>query len=123
MTAEHLPGHTRVSTQALASAARIIAAKFYAVDPARIHVDLDDDLGDLAIALSLPLPAAAPRTTPVGHVGGTVWERAVGLRDVIRERFVHLTGSSVSRVDVRVTGIATEGAARGERSEHVRRAG
>lgn len=101
-----LPGHTRVSTQALASAARVIAAEHFAVPAARIHVDLDDDYGDLSIALSLPLPLVPPASTP----GASVWDRAVTVRDAVRRRFVHVTGSRVSRVDVRVTGVVLEDA-------------
>ncbi|GHC99018.1 hypothetical protein [Zhihengliuella salsuginis] len=99
-----LPGHTRVSTQALASAARVIAADLFAVPAARIHVDLDDDYGNLSIALSLPLPLAPPATTPAA----SVWDRAVTVRDDVRLQFVRLTGSQVSRVDVRVTGVVLE---------------
>ncbi|MBG6084894.1 hypothetical protein [Zhihengliuella flava] len=118
MTADHLPGHTRLSTQALSSTARIIAAEAYAVDQARIHVDLDDDYGDLALSFSLPLPATPPPAEEPAPAGGTVWDRAVGVRESIRERFVQLTGSSISRVDVRVTGIVAESPARaGRRAE------
>lgn len=99
-----LPGHTRVSTQALSSAARVIAADLFAVPAARIHVDLDDDYGNLSIALSLPLPLTPPVSTP----GASVWERAVTVRDDVRRQFVHLTGSQVSRVDVRVTGVVLD---------------
>ncbi|WP_102157872.1 hypothetical protein [Zhihengliuella halotolerans] len=110
MTASaQLPGHTRVTTQALASAARVIAAELFAVPAARIHVDLDDDYGDLSIALSLPLPLTPPASTP----GMSVWDRAVTVRDAVRQRFVHVTGSQVSRVDVRVTGVVIDGVADG----------
>ncbi|GAA3709872.1 hypothetical protein GCM10022377_24410 [Zhihengliuella alba] len=95
-----LAGHTRISTQALSGVARAIASDLFAVPPGRINVVLDDDLGRLAIGLNLPLPLHAP-----GPQGASVWDRAVLTRDEVRDRFTRLTGSEVSRIDVRVTGL------------------
>ncbi|WP_309081367.1 hypothetical protein [Zhihengliuella sp.] len=99
-----LAGHTRISTQALSGVAKAIASDLFQVPPGRINVVLDDDLGRLAIGINLPLPLHAP-----GAGSGSVWDRAVRTRDEIRAGFTRLTGSEVSRIDVRVTGLVLPG--------------
>jgi len=102
-----LAGHTRVSTQALTSSARIIAAEVFDVQPSDIRVSLNDEYGALALGLSLPMPISAlvyGRTEAVDP-RGSVLARARDARSDVRERFITLTGSHISRVDVRVTGV------------------
>jgi len=106
-TGRALAGHTRVSTQALTSAARIIAAEVFEVLPSEIRVVLNDEYGALALGLNLPLPIS-----PLVHgrqaavdPDGSVLARARDARTAVRERFVEVTGSHVSRIDVRVTGV------------------
>ena len=102
-----LAGHTRISTQALTSSARIIASEVFDVQPGSIKVTLNDEFGALALRLSLPLPIA-----PLAYdrpekldASESVMARARDARSTLRDRFVELTGSHVSRVDVRVTGV------------------
>jgi hypothetical protein len=107
------PGHTRISTQALASAARLITAQAYGVDVSGVRVMLNDELGSLALGLNLALPADA--LDPDGPAAGdgwhgdadSVWARARDVRAEVRDQFTDLTGSHVSRVDIRVTGIVS----------------
>jgi hypothetical protein len=99
----HRGGHTRISTQALSSAARAVAADVFSVPPGQVRVGLNDEFGSLALGLSLPLPIGPHGIDAAGRP--TVWERARQARAAIRDRFVELTGTHVSRVDVRVTGI------------------
>lgn len=102
-----LAGHTRVSTQALTSCARIIAAEVFEVQPGEIRVALNDEYGALALGLSLPLPISPlhySRPEPL-DAGGSVLARAREARSEVRDRFIALTGSHISRVDVRVTGV------------------
>lgn len=104
-----LAGHTRVSTQALIGCARAVASEVFSVPAASVRVALNDEYGSLALSLSLPLPLTLrPHAADGAHPDGrpTVWERARDSRAAVRDRFVRLTGASVSRVDVRVTGIA-----------------
>lgn len=91
-------GHTRVSAQALTGTARAVAAHVLGVDPGLVRAFLRDDAGYLALTVHLPLPLAGPAGSTIL---GSVRER----RGEIGARFSELTGSLVSRVDVRVTGI------------------
>lgn len=102
-----LAGHTRVSTQALSSSARIIAAEVFEVLPGEIRVALNDEYGALALGLSLPMPISPlvyGRTDAVDP-RESVLARARDARSDVRDRFIELTGSHISRVDVRVTGV------------------
>ncbi|MGO2004812.1 hypothetical protein ACTXOR_00240 [Arthrobacter rhombi] len=102
-----LAGHTRISTQALTSSARIIASEVFDVQPGSIKVSLNDEFGALALRLSLPLPIAplAYDRPEKPDASESVMARARDARSILRDRFVELTGSHVSRVDVRVTGV------------------
>lgn len=102
-----LAGHTRVSTQALTSSARIIAAEVFDVQPGEIRVVMNDEFGALALGLSLPLPIPALLNgrQNTADPDDSVLARARDARSDVRDRFVELTGSHVSRVDVRVTGV------------------
>lgn len=98
-------GHTRVSAQALTGTARAVAANVFGVDPALVRAFLRDDAGYLALTIHLPLPLE-------GAAGSTVLDRVRNRRGEIGEQFSELTGSLVSRVDVRVTGIVDSVAGR-----------
>jgi len=104
-----VPGHVRVSTRALRSVATRLAAETFAVPARRIGVVLSDEGGDLALRLNLPLPVEPLVSS---HTDGSpappaasVRERALGRRAGLRARFQELTGTALSRVDVRVTGV------------------
>lgn len=94
-------GYTRVSAQALAGTARAVAAEIFGVAPSLVRAFLRDDAGYLALFIQLPVPL----TDAGGMARGTVLERVCEKRAGIGEQFTALTGSLVSRVDVRVTGI------------------
>lgn len=101
-------GHTRVSAQALTSTARAVAASVFGVRPGLVRAFLRDDAGYLALTVHLPLPLAGPTVSP----GSTVLDRVRSRRGEIGKQFSELTGSLVSRVDVRVTGIVDAAAER-----------
>ncbi|MCQ9162642.1 hypothetical protein [Arthrobacter sp. STN4] len=105
-----LSGHTRISTQALTSVARAAAAAVFGVAPAAVRVSWSDDAGSLALNVSSPISVpslAAVRRQPgrVANTGGTVADRATAAKRGILEQVEHLTGSQLSRVDVRISGI------------------
>lgn len=105
-----LAGHNRISTQALTSTAKAAAAEFFRVPPAQVRVSWSDDQGLLALSLALPVslpPLTRIAADPdlVDRAGGSVWDRAHAAKPLLRDKVTQLTGSLVSRVDVRITGV------------------
>lgn len=103
-----LAGHNRISTQALTSTAQAVAAEVFGIAPQQIRASWSDDRGMLALALALPIsvPALTRVLREPGLVagfGGSVWERARNAKPVILERVSALSGSRLSRVDIRLT--------------------
>lgn len=103
-------GHNRISTQALSSVAKAAAAEIFGVAPAEVRADWADDGG--LLALSLALPIRVPSLTAVlrdpGRVqaaGGSIWQRGFGAKAAILAKVTWLTGSQLSRVDIRITGV------------------
>ncbi|MET0977900.1 MAG: hypothetical protein ABWX63_03700 [Paeniglutamicibacter terrestris] len=94
-------GYTRVSAQALTGTARAVAAEIFGVDPVLVRAFLRDDAGYLALTIHTPLPIGETS----GEAGLPVLDRVRAWRGTIGEQFSNLTGSLVSQVDVRVTGI------------------
>lgn len=101
-------GHTRVNAQALTATARAVAANVFGVEVGLVRAFLRDDAGYLALTVHLPLPLSGT----AGTAGSTVLDRVRDRRAEIGEQFSGLTGSLVSRVDVRVTGIVGSAAER-----------
>jgi uncharacterized alkaline shock family protein YloU len=105
-----LAGHNRISTQALSSVAKAAAAESFGVAPADVRVEWHDDGGLLALSLALPVSVpslAAVRRDPqrVAATGGSIRERAIRAKAVILQKVTWLTGSQLSRVDIRVSGV------------------
>ncbi len=110
-------GHNRISTQALTSTAKAVAAEAFNIPPRSIRADWTDDGGLLALSLALPVAIPAldrVRRDPsvIDGFGGTVWNRASSAKSIILERVIQLTGSRLSRVDIRFTGIVVTGGGR-----------
>lgn len=104
-----LAGHNRISTQALTSTARAVAAEVLDVPAREIRASWFDDAGLLALQLALPIgiPSlhrviADPRT--VETFGGSVDERVHRAKGAILQRVTELSGSRLSRVNIRITG-------------------
>lgn len=110
-----LAGHNRISTAALTSVARAVAADVFNISAAHVRADWRDDAGLLALSLATPigvpsLSKVARAPSLVQGFGGSIWDRAEAARSVIRAEVGRLTGSHLSRVDVRITGVRiTEG--------------
>ncbi len=105
-----LSGHNRISTQALTSVARAAAANVLGVSADQIRASWRDEEG--LLALSLVLPVAIPSLNRIvrdpsllDNLGGSIWERALAARGAILEEVTSLTGSQLSRVDIRITGV------------------
>lgn len=104
-----LPGHNRISTQALTSTACGVASDVLSVPVREIRASWFDDAGLLALVLSLPIavpPLARVAADPsaVEVFGGSVEDRVHRAKGEILHRVTQLSGSRLSRVDIRVTG-------------------
>jgi len=110
------PGRTRIAAKALEHVAVAIAAETLGVPAGRVKVDLVDDAGALALVVTSPM-----RAVPLGRVaavpealtrsGGSILDRASAATATIGSTLERLSGSRVSRVSLRVSGleIAQEG--------------
>jgi uncharacterized alkaline shock family protein YloU len=104
-----LSGHNRISTQALTSLARAAAAEALGVDAHDVRADWSDDDGLLALSLVSPikippLAAVVRDTARVAAFGGSIWERTVTAKAQILATVSTLSGASLSRVDIRISG-------------------
>ncbi|ASN18664.1 MULTISPECIES: hypothetical protein [Micrococcaceae] len=110
-----LAGHNRISTQALTSLARAAASEALGVEANDIRADWADDDG--LLALSIVAPISIPALTEVLRdplrvqgFGGSIWDRAVAAKAAVLETVTRLSGSQLSRVDIRISGAhVTEG--------------
>ena len=119
-----LSGHNRISTQALTSLARVAAAQALGVDAQDVRADWTDDDGLLALSLVAPIsipPLHSVVLDParVQAADGSIWERTVRAKASILATVSQLSGSRLSRVDIRISGarissarIGTEGRVR-----------
>ncbi|MFZ7088431.1 hypothetical protein [Curtobacterium sp. RRHDQ10] len=90
-----IPGHVEISSRALISCARAVVAERLAVPVGRVHVDLDDHQG--AIALDI--------TSPIGDAATGIVDSARDSASEIRERLSSLVGRRVGAARLELTGI------------------
>ncbi|HSU69894.1 MAG TPA: hypothetical protein VLI70_00445, partial [Micrococcaceae bacterium] len=86
------------------------AAEVFGIAPAQVRTDWSDDGGLLALSLALPIsvpPLTAVLRDParVTATGGSIWERGIAAKAAILHKVTWLTGSELSRVDIRVIGV------------------
>ena len=103
-------GRNRITARALDRVATAVAADELGVQPKSVSVDASDDAGMLQLAVSSPIRIASLTRVQrdpavVERTGGSLLERAARAQDGIRARVTELTGSGVSRVMVRLTGV------------------
>lgn len=108
--ARDLAGHNRISTQALTSVAKVAAAEVLAVPPAQVRVSWTDDDGLLALSISsamgaLPLSTVSRDPARLAAAGRSVLSRATAAKASILQQVEHLSGSRLSRVDIRISGL------------------
>ncbi|MBF4568087.1 hypothetical protein ITJ57_04820 [Plantibacter sp. VKM Ac-2880] len=104
------PGRTRITAKALEHVAVNIAAESLGVPAGRVKVDLADDRGALALIVTSPMsaiPLARVSATPEAfqRSGGSIVERVSAATTAIAARVEQLSGSHVSRVSIRVSGL------------------
>ncbi|WP_427016183.1 hypothetical protein ACQCSX_15595 [Pseudarthrobacter sp. P1] len=107
-----LAGHNRISTAALTSVAQAATAQALGVSAAAVRASWADDAGLLALSLATPIgmPPLGDVVRDPGTVqrsGGSVLDRALSAKAVILALVQDLTGSRLSRVDIRITGVRT----------------
>ncbi|WP_449374069.1 hypothetical protein [Arthrobacter psychrolactophilus] len=111
-------GHNRISTQALSSVAKVAAAEVLAVTPSQVRVVWTDDAGSLALSISAPMGAPSlseARRNPgrIAQSGGSILARATAAKAQILAQVEHLSGSQLSRVDIRISHLSIRADGRG----------
>jgi CO/xanthine dehydrogenase Mo-binding subunit len=105
-------GLNRVSTQALTSLAQAAAAAELGIRPSDVRADWSDDAGLLALRIVAPIAIpdladpAAPQSLALW--GGSVWERCAAAKGRILDSVAQLSGTALSRVDLRISGMRAE---------------
>ena len=97
-------GRTKIAPRAVRKIVSAVTADALSVDASDVSVDLADDDGTLTVIAKTPI-----HISPLGDVGrrsaGTLIERLTAAQSNIRDRTLALTGSSIGRVDLRITGV------------------
>jgi hypothetical protein len=101
-TAPAEPGTVTISVRSLERMAVAIVHEELGVEVSAIRVRLSDDSGGLALAVTAPVV-----TEGLGAAEGSLLDRLHRDRATIASRMGALTGRTVSRVDIRVTGTRT----------------
>ncbi|GAA4266249.1 hypothetical protein [Frondihabitans peucedani] len=101
---EAVHGRTQISSRAVRRIVSAVTADALSVSASDVSVELADDDGSLGVRARTPI-----HIRPLGDVGrrstGTLIERLTAAQTSIRERCLELTGSSIGRVDLQVTGV------------------
>ncbi|WP_143588334.1 hypothetical protein [Tersicoccus sp. Bi-70] len=105
-----LPGHTRITQQAISRVVTIVAAEEFGVPVSTVRTRLLDDAGRLHLQVALPVRAPslldlARGTGDAGDRQNTLIARSEHARVGIARRSSELTGAVIGRVDVDLTGI------------------
>lgn len=103
-------GRTRITAKALNRLVAAVAADALGVAAGAVSVDLADTAGQLAVTVRSPLRVVALSRVQddrgiVARTGGTLLERAAAAQQQIRSRAATLSGSKISTVTVRLTGV------------------
>lgn len=95
-------GRNTISSRAVRRVVSAVTAEELGVRASEVSVDLSDARGDLTVTANAPI-----HVSPLGTASrntGTVLERLARAQTTIRERCLHLTGSTITRVDLHITG-------------------
>jgi hypothetical protein len=97
-------GRTAIAPRAVRRIVSAVTADALGVRASDVSVDLADDNGSLTVTARTPI-----HVRPLGDVGrrssGTLLERLTAAQSSIRERCLQLTGSTIGRVDLQITGV------------------
>jgi hypothetical protein len=95
-------GRNTISSRAVRRVVSAVTAEELGVRASEVSVDLSDARGDLTVIASAPIHVSPLGVDARRH--GTVLERLSRAQSTIRERCLHLTGSTITRVDLHITG-------------------
>jgi hypothetical protein len=98
-----LHGRNTITSRAVRRVVSAVTAEQLGVTARDISVDLSDDRGSLTVTARTPI-----HVSPLGTgstADGTILERLSRAQTTIRERCLTLTGSTIARVDLQVTGV------------------
>lgn len=103
-------GRTRITTRSLTRVVSAVTAEALGVDAGHVGVDLDDREGTLAVTVKTPIRVVSldrvrTERSVVQRTGGSIVDRATRAQETIRDRVSALTGFSIGRVAVRITGV------------------
>ncbi|GLK17799.1 hypothetical protein [Herbiconiux flava] len=103
-------GRNRIASKALNRVVAAVTAEALGVSASKVGVDLADSRGLLALTVSTPIRVVAlsrveREPSSVIRSGGPILDRVAAAQETIRTRVQQLTGSSIARVTVKVTGI------------------
>ncbi|WP_258068397.1 hypothetical protein [Rathayibacter sp. AY1E2] len=103
MADEASHGRTTISSRAVRRVVSAVTAEALDVNSSDVSVELDDEGGRLHVVARAPI-----HVTPLGETGrrssGTLLDRLSRAQTTIRSRCLELTGSTIGRVDLRITG-------------------
>jgi hypothetical protein len=97
-----LRGRTTITSRAVRRVVAAVTADALEVPAIDVAVTLTDDAGKLAVEARTPIRIPALAARP--EEGGTLVERLTRAQTTVRDRVLDLTGSTVGRVDLRITG-------------------
>jgi hypothetical protein len=101
--ASPVAGTVTITVRSIERSAVAIVHEELGVEVSAVRVRLSDDHGGLALSVTAPVVAEPGAVDP----GGSLLERLHRDRARIASRMEALTGRTVSRVDIRVTGTRT----------------
>jgi uncharacterized alkaline shock family protein YloU len=102
-------GRTHISSRALDRLVSAVAAEAFGSDLKKTSTTLTDDGGQVSLAITTQVKVPSLRRVNddrglIGRTGGTVLDRAEAAQKAIKSRVSELTGYSIARVSIRLTG-------------------
>ena len=109
VTAGQAPhGRTTISARAVRRVVSAVTADALGVSASEVSVALSDERGVLRVEARTPIhvdPLGATGSESAGRQTSTLLDRVVEAQNSIRTRCLQLTGSTIGRVDVRITAV------------------
>lgn len=107
---DRLVGRTTVSAKAFTRIIAVVAGNALGVRARQIRSDIADDAGRLSLVVRSPIRVAPLRirTGEIRPPAPSLLDRVSEAQRIIRSEVESLTGSTISRVEVRLTGVEIE---------------